>query len=840
MVGAQGGSGMAPAPLTATAPIRTGEAGLQAEQPSPDEIFRRIFGKQRPPVAAGRYPVLLDGTPVGSFTIDPAGDGRIDATFVRDVLQPILLEEHKPPFARLAAAGDRIGFGQLRDLGLTVLFDPGELTLAVSLPMALRSARVLRLRGARMRPDLAFTEPAGLSAYASFRGGVDVVAQSTQAERGFSGFATDVDLGLNVGGVALQGRLRYAERGERKWSRGDVRAVYDDVDRLIRYEAGDLSIGRRTYQRGGRIMGLSVRREYRIDPYLNIRPAGAREFQIDRPARIDVMINGRGGRTFALPPGRYSLQDFALVPSAVNDVEIRITYASGEVETISFPAFYDIDLLAPGLFEFSANAGIPYRDRGGLRRYDDDDFNVLGYARYGLSSVLTVGGSFESNESFTNLGAEVTWASPFGSFFVAASTDVRDAAPSTGSAVFLYSWRDADQTRGRAIDAQVRLTGQDYRTLDGIFGGNITAVSSQVRLGQMINDRARVQLSGGHDRLREIGDFSEGGERWFVGVGGSYQASFGTISANLDYVRARRGGGPSASVSLFVPLGRGTVSGTYSTRDHATRLEYNRIAALGVGSVGLNAGLDRRDGADQQFVRGNYIGNRFEGFADVVRTAATGIRDTRASFGLGTALVMADGAFAVSRPVLNSFAIIEPPNQGSYAVEPRTGFGSADTRYAAYSDWLGAAVVPDLQPYLERSIQVNQRDARAAPGAGAIFNLKPGFRTGYLLRPAAVQGQGDASLVGVLADANGVPLAFVSGEARRVGGTEREPKLVFTNGSGRFFLDVLEVGGRYELSVTVNGRVVTTIIEVPKANTGPVRLPAPIRLNTIRENKDAG
>lgn len=830
-----GASGQAGAPVQAgAAPSAPAEA-----TPSADDIFRRVFGKERPPVAAGRYTVLLDGMPAGAYMIDPAGAGHVDSAFVTEVLLPILLEAQADAFKALADRGARVGFAELRALGLTVAFDPGELVMTVGVPMAMRSARVIRMRGARARPELAFVEQAGVSAYASFRGGVDVVAQSSRGETGLSGFATDADLGLNIGGVALQGRLRYAERGERQWSRGDVRATYDDVDRLIRYEAGDLSIGRRSYQRGGRIMGVAARREYRIDPYLNIRPGGARAFEIDRPARVDVLVNGRGGRTFSLPPGRYSLQDFSLMPSATNDVEIRITYASGEVETIRFPAFYDIDLLAPGMLEFSANAGVPYRDEGGLRRYDRDDFNLLGYARYGVSDVLTVGASVEGNERFTNLGGEVTWASPLGSVFVAASTDVRAPSLATASAVLLYSWRDIDPQQGRSLDAQVQLTGRDYRTLDGLFGGNFTAVSAQARYGQMIGERTRLQLSGGYDRLRDFGDFGAGGERWFVGVGASYQARFGTISANLDYVKAREDSGLSASVALFVPLGRGTVSASYATRDNATRLEYNRIAAQGVGAAGLSAGVERRDGADRQYVRGSYVGNRFEGFADVVRTAAPGVRDLRTSLGFGTALVMADGAFALSRPVLNSFAIVTPPEEGDYAVEPRTGFGSAVTSYAAHTDWLGAGVIPDLQPYLERSIQVDQRGERATPGAGAVFNLKPGFRSGYLLRPAQASDGGAAAIVGVLADAAGTPLPFVSGEARRVGGKEPEPRLVFTNGSGRFFLDGLVEGATYRITVTVDGRAVTTELAVPAGKAGPTRLEAPIRLDMIREKQDA-
>ena len=828
---------------TPTPPVGSTEVGgtnSQPDQPSADEIFRRIFGKERPPVAAGRYPVLLDGMPAGTYMMDPAGEGRIDTAFVRDLLLPILLDEHKMVFDKLIEGKERIGFGELRDKGFRIAFDPGELVLSVDVPMAIRSARLLQYRGSRPRADLAFAKQAQVSAYASVRAALDAIAQADVGDAGFSGLAADVDLGLNVTGLALQGRLRYAEGGGRNWTRGDFRATYDDVGRLSRYEAGDLSLGRRSYQRGGKIMGLSARREFRIDPYLNTRIAGARDFQIDRAARVDVLVNGSSGRTFSLPPGRYSLRDFASVPSAANNVELRITYASGEVETIRFASFYDVDLLAPGLLEFSANVGVPYRDEAGKRRYDRGDFNMLGYARYGVTSVLTLGASIEGNEKFTNVGAEATWASPVGSFFAAASVDARAPSLAAGSSVVLYSWRDADVERGRSVDAQVQLTGRDYRTLEGIFSGNLIAISSQVRLGQMLGNRTRLQVAGGYDRYRDTGEFGTGGTRYFVGGGLSHQARFGTIAAGVDYVRSRQDGGFSANLSFFVPIGRGTVTGNYSTRGNAARLEYSQIGGLGVGSVGMSAGLERTDVSDREFVRGSYVSNRFEGFADVVRTAAAGgLRDTRASLGVGTALVMADGAFAVSRPVANSFAIVEAPKSGGYAVDPTTGFGSSSTRYAAYTDWLGAAVVPDLQPYLERPIQVDPKNSRSSSGAGTIYSVKPGFRSGYLLKRACAAGAGSASIVGVLTDARGTPLPFASGEARPISHKDAEPSLVFTNGSGRFFLDNLMPGERYEISITVGGSRSKVVIEVPRTSSGPARLEAPIKLDVILGDKNA-
>ena len=62
---------------------------------------------------------------------------------------------------------------------------------------------------------------------------------------------------------------------------------------------------------------------------------------------------------------------------------------------------------------------------------------------------------------------------------------------------------------------------------------------------------------------------------------------------------------------------------------------------------------------------------------------------------LGTAIVMADGQFALSRPVTNSFAIISSNSDVNFdiAADPQTGFGGTETNYLAKSGALGEGLI---------------------------------------------------------------------------------------------------------------------------------------------------
>lgn len=827
----------APAPAADAAPATppdpsddpqpTGPA--QSRSTDPDVLFRELFGKDRPALIADKYAVLVDGVNVGEFVVDPADGktGTVEARLLQAVLLPVAEVEMADRLRPLVKQGE-ITFEQLRATGLTVGFDSYQLVLRIGFPIALRQAQELRLRSARRRADVQFVDQADISAYASFRAGIDLVEHSTSEGSGFSGLAGVFDMGANIGGVAAQARIRYDERRVNAWSRGDVRLTYDDVDRLIRYELGDLGVGRRPFQIAPRMAGISAFREFPIDPYRNVRPRSEQGFALEQPARVEVLLNGAPVRTYDLPAGRFSLQDFPLVPSAANDVELRITYATGEVEVIIFPAFYDIELLEPGLLDFAFNVGVPFTDDSRGRVYDTGEYNVLGYVRYGVSPVLTAGVNWEGNTHFNLLGGEVVWASPLGSIAVNAGMNINDPGVQGGRVAMRYSWRDSDPLRGRAIDAQIILTGADYRTLNQLFGGNLTRLSATARAGQMFGPRLRAQAFGGYDDLRGYG------ENYYVGVGISRQFFWGTLSLSTDYRWSLEDAGPGVQLSATIPLGRGIVSSSYSTERNAARVEYNQLAALGVGSFGYSAGLERRDDFDRQFARATYIGNRFEASIDQSRQAGQGGQsDIRTGLALGSAVVMADGAVAVSRPVTNSFAIFEV-NAGAadyqIAVEPRTGFGSAETRYTALSGSLGPAVLPNLPAYFERTIEV------AAPGApvgtsvgGQVFSLKPGFRSGYRLKVGSAQ---NVSVLATLVDPAGKPIALAAGEARRVGaGAAGEaPIPVFTNGSGRSFLEGVMAGSSYEMSVSVDGARLVATIDVPDGVVGLHRLDAPVTL----------
>ncbi|OHD06782.1 fimbria/pilus outer membrane usher protein [Sphingopyxis sp. RIFCSPHIGHO2_12_FULL_65_19] len=808
-------------------------SGDVADDASPDDIFKQVFGRARPAISAGDYAAQIENIYVGDYLIKPtgAGEGSVSARFVRDILAPTLVAGLEEQVAALANGRDDVPFSDIRGFGIEVEFDEANLVLAVRIPAQMRDVSDLVIRSVRKQANLERVKQSSISAYVSARIGMTYIEDMPGPGEGLYRTAADIDLAANLHGLVAEAELRYDDRSNRRLRRGDVRLTYDDRASLIRYELGDLTIGRRPFQLAPRIAGASMYRKYSINPYLNIRPVPEQEFQLERPARVDVLVNGIPSRTFNLSSGRYRLRDFPLVSSAANDVELIITYDSGETERLSFPAFFDIDLLNPGLLDFAINVGVPFRDEDGVRRYDTGNYNGTGYLRYGVNKSLTLGINWEGDKNFSNLGGEVLWATGVGTFAVNAAVDALNPKATAGRASLQYRWRDTDATRDLTVDGVLLLTGKDYRSLNSILGGELISMQARLRAGMRLSEPARVQIYGSFERFRGFG------KGYAVGVNYSHRFRFGNFSASLEYRSTPEDRGPAFNIGLLIPFGRSSVNATFDSNDNNARLNYSRTGTSGIGSLSTSAAIERRDGADRVSGRVAYVDNRFEAtFEQIARNYFTDkdSRDLRSEFTFGTALVMADGHFALSRPVSNGFAIFDPDKAAGglqLMVEPRVGFGSTDVQYTARSGALGPAVVSTLAPYFNRGIQVDAPDAPVGNSLGGqVFMLTPGYRAGYYI---PVGSENNVSIVGNLADRDGDPISYASGEATVIGADGKPggpPIQLFTNETGRFFVEGVEAGRGYAVDLQVGGQRVSTRIDVPDDADGLFRLGAPVKL----------
>ena len=112
------------------------------------------------------------------------------------------------------------------------------------------------------------------------------------------------------------------------------------------------------FQTAPDLFGLSVQQSYtQLQPGKTIRPAVSHSFSIERPSSVDIVIDGVLFKHIKLGPGNYNLSDIPLRPGA-NDVQLVIEDNTGARRTLEFKAFSGGELLAPGIAEWSFNAGV--------------------------------------------------------------------------------------------------------------------------------------------------------------------------------------------------------------------------------------------------------------------------------------------------------------------------------------------------------------------------------------------------------------------------------------------------------------------------------------------------
>ncbi len=214
------------------------------------------------------------------------------------------------------------------------------------------------------------TPPSPVSAYLNIYGAQDYVDSASSSQyRGRQPFRMSTDGALNVNGWVFENSSDFIENDPRPWQRGDARLVHDLPDDMIRTALGDLSYPVEGFQSFQPMLGLTVARDFDLQPYRVSEPTGQTSFFLNSPSRVDVYVNGSKVQTLQLNSGPFNISDFPVVGGS-NDVKLVITDAAGRVEVRNVDIVSDTNLLAAGLNKFAYNIGFVSSTVERDRQYD--------------------------------------------------------------------------------------------------------------------------------------------------------------------------------------------------------------------------------------------------------------------------------------------------------------------------------------------------------------------------------------------------------------------------------------------------------------------------------------
>ena len=280
----------------------------------------------------------------------------------------------------------------LKERGIDIRYDPQALELEVLPTVDQRPVSAISLEERHEVESETLERPAYVSAYLNMRLAASYVSQSSAGNTGAQAPALDFDGAVRVGPVVLEGEGAFSTGSPTEFAqnyfqtyvlyRRGTRLVYDLPEEAIRFRAGDITPEYAGFQTSSDLLGISAEKSYaQLQPGKSIRPTGAHSFRIERLSNVDIIVDEALFRRIRLAPGNYNLSDLPLRPGA-NNVKLVIEDDAGARQTLEFTAFSGNELLAPGISEWSVNAGIKSYDQG----VASNAANTLGSSNYTVVS----------------------------------------------------------------------------------------------------------------------------------------------------------------------------------------------------------------------------------------------------------------------------------------------------------------------------------------------------------------------------------------------------------------------------------------------------------------------
>lgn len=805
-----------------------------------EEIFKEVFGAPQSKDKAHQLmaPLVIDEQVKGQiFVLIQTGDNPEIYLPASQFLEHLSIALTPETLAEITSAVDEKGqlsLSVIRQYGLQARFDKQRLEVQVTIPSIHRKVRVSRLRPQTLAPGAENPYiPNSYSGYLNLRGGESIEWTEGRWER--QPLQLDVDGAFNYKGWVLEGAARIDEQATNAIERDDVRLIRDDPKRALRYVLGDLNLPTIGYQNNQSIFGMSVVRDFNLQPERVTRPINRFEFFLESEAQVEIINNGQSIQTLRLSAGPQDIRDLPLT-AGLNNVELVITDDVGRVQRLDFSATVVGELLAPGRHQFVYGLGFPDTDETGLWHYDISQPIVTLSHRTGLSPTFTLGGYVQAGLQEQLIGLKGVWASPIGSIDLDAALSNKqswgqDYALKVGYD-FLQSGKHNPTERNFGIAVEYR--GDTFSTFGETNTKQRTALDFTAYYSQKLfwdifsNVNFRYQV--GHSTPDQY-KVSWGLTRSFKGLGVNFRVSQilnqegnheQQASLNFIWLKPKK----RQSIQLATQVS--------SVDEPESRLTWNYSAFN--PSQGFDASVGFKSKSDRDKLSGKlkYKGYRGTWQLDQsieMESESQKLTQSRTQLTFGTAIVFVDGQWGISRPVTDSFALFipHPKLKGQMIGVNPDGVGN----YQAQVDRFGPAVMSNLRSYQLSTLRVNAPDLPIGYEIGPqVHYIVPTYKSGTLIQ---VGSDASVFLKGRLVDSQGKVVALQAGEVLSLSDSDWKTVTIFTNKAGKFALEGFKPG-KYLIRLYTDQPQVAhfTIPDAQEGiyDVGPIQVSIPTLSNT--------
>lgn len=579
--------------------------------------------------------------------------------------------------------------------------------------------------------------------------------------------------------------------------RQDTFMTKDFEDSMVRIRAGDNTSTSSSLISGNKFIGLNINRNFGISPGYVSHPLGEREIFLDSPSRVEIFVNGMIVKVLQLDAGRQFLKDIP-ANQGLNDISIKITDAAGLVRIVNFSMAAEESLLRRGIWDFSFSGG-KLTDRNSEEpKYTEKSLGAFSL-RHGVTTWWTPGVSAQGTDQNAIEAAENLFATPIGIFKLGAAFS--QSNDSNGNALQAgYVWTN----RGKNDEGQrFSLGGESFspKFLKNIYP--VTFAESGNRwdwnasFSTAITDSIAAQVSAIYNHLYEAERETfqtnfEINKRFasglFISLHYGETKSFGgnpdlihEVGFNLNYqfddtksvmanYRAPSQGSEQTQIDTLYNNAEKVTSAQASHAESSDGKTDSLSASYGWQYADLAGGVSHVDPSVGQEV-------------------------TRYRFNPSGSFVYADGLLGMGRQIRDAYVVMHNERDeyiylngdehvNEMAIPPRS-----------------SAVLTTVQAYQRKVVNAG-RSTEVDSQSGEIYHreykVRPANKTATIL---TIQEEKLFTIRGILADANGKPLPYISGRILNQS-TNNESKF-FTDDGGNFYIESLSPA-KYDFSIYGN------------------------------------
>ncbi len=775
--------------------------GSESSELDEARLFEQVFGKpQGTDLDQIEVPLILNGRSHGNIIVHPHSEvARV--TVAANAFWPLAqdtLNETVQANLKLASDSDgQLSLLALQAEGLEAHFDRRQLQLHIDVPPDLRLASINSIGESSEQPNESeLTLPGQLSGYLNLRGSQTI--NWAGEDTGLKPLGLQLDGAINWQGWVLEAQGQ-ATLGQ-SWQLDRLSIVRDAPEQAIRYTIGDLSVSTAGYQTSPSMFGVSVARNFSLQPFRVARPTSNYSFFLERASTVDVFVNDELKTTLRLEAGPQDIRDLPL-KTGINDIRLEITDDLGQTETLNFSTGVAGELLAEGVHQFAYSAGFPTIEQQPFKSYDLSRPTLSLFHRVGLTPNLTLGGYLQGDTTQQMVGTDGTWATKIGNLgWDIAASHHTDYGVDIAAKLF-YEWIEApDQSsQQRRLRTALEYRGEEFSVLGQESPDGSTALNLSIAYQQVLFENIRASVNGEYQISRQ--------ENNAYNIGVNLSRPFGQgLNLNLGY---NYGQDSSRQTNHRFSIG---LSGAlpFAGQRFNTRTEFNNTLepnnALNwsyspshtLGNISPNLTLTQspeRYGLNGRLQYQGYRNTLGLNHQFTLPRETDGSIENSSTVTWGTAIAFVDGVWGWSRPIDNSFALVT--RQGS-AVGNIVRVNPTLSGDMAQANGSGPAVL-SVAPYSLSRLSLDAPDLSLGEDLGQTSHqLLPTYRSGTLIRTGT---EATVFLRGVLIDNAQKPISLQQGWIKSLSDPDWPTADFFTNRTGRFAAAGLKPG-RYQLQLS--------------------------------------